>query len=70
MFMIVTWLRCLCIYLCFFLSRSDALWHKQTGSSLQHLGFKGYVKNRIDYFVVLREPGKQMWLACSKDNYY
>ena len=55
--------------LLFFLSRSDALWHKQTGSSLQHLGFRGYLKYRIDYFVILREPGKQMWLACSKDIY-
>ena len=55
--------------LMFFLSRSDALWHKQTGSSLLHLGFRGYLKYRIDYFVILREPGKQMWLACSKDIY-
>ena len=47
MFMvIVIWLSRLCI-LMFFFSRSDALCHKQTGSSLQYLGFRGYLKYHI-----------------------
>ena len=71
MFMIVTWLIlddyvCLCM-LMFFVSTSDALCHKQTGSltSLQHLGFRGYVKYTIDYFVMqlLSESDKQN-VAC------
>ena len=39
--------------------------YKQTGSSLQHLGFWGYLKYHIDYFVIqlLREPEKQN-VAC------
>ena len=49
------------IYAMFFLSRSDALWHKQTGSSVQHLGFSDYLKYHMDYFVIqlFSEPGKQ-----------
>ena len=64
MFMIVRGLRCLCMLL-FFLSRSDALCHKQTGSSLQHQGFGRYLKYHIVYFVIqlLSEPDKQN-VAC------
>ena len=46
-------------------SRSDALRHKQTGSSLQHLGFRGYLKYHIDYFVIqlLSELLKSLFLS-------
>ena len=47
-----------------FLSRSDALCRTQTGSSLQHQGFRGYLKYHKDYFVIqlLSEPDKHV--AC------